>query len=47
VNSSTEALKNRDVGLLSLEDKLDTSSAADKLIFHAFGALAQFERRGS
>jgi DNA invertase Pin-like site-specific DNA recombinase len=40
-----EALKKREVALLSLEEKLDTSSAAGELVFHVFGALAQFERR--
>jgi len=27
------------------EEKLDTSSAAGELVFHVFGAIAQFERR--
>ena len=40
-----EALKKREVALLSLEEKLDTSSAAGELVVHVFGALAQFERR--
>lgn len=40
-----EALKKREVALLSLEEKLDTSSAAGELVFHVFGAIAQFERR--
>ena len=40
-----EALKKREAALLSLEEKLDTSSAAGELVFHVFGALAQFERR--
>jgi DNA invertase Pin-like site-specific DNA recombinase len=31
--------------LLSLEEKIDTSSAAGELIFHVFGAIAHFERR--
>jgi Resolvase, N terminal domain len=29
----------------SLEEKIDTSSAAGELEFHVFGAIAQFERR--
>ena len=37
-------IKKREVALLSLEEKLDTSSAAGELVFHVFGALAQFER---
>ena len=38
-------LKKRGVALLSLEEKIDTSSAAGELVFHVFGAIAQFERR--
>ena len=30
---------------MSLEEKIDTSSAAGELIFHVFGAIAHFERR--
>jgi DNA invertase Pin-like site-specific DNA recombinase len=33
------------IALLSLEEKIDTSSAAGELVFHVFGAIAQFERR--
>jgi len=40
-----EDLQKREVALLSLEEKLDTSSAAGELVFHFFGALAQFEGR--
>ena len=40
-----ETLKQRGVALLSLEEKLDTASAAGELVFHVFGAIAQFERR--
>src|SRR3989475_5799177 len=40
-----ETLKQRGVALLSLEEKIDTSSAAGELVFHVFGAIAQFERR--
>ena len=39
------ALKERDIALLSLEEKIDTSSAAGELVFHVFGAIAHFERR--
>ncbi len=35
----------RRIALLSLEEKIDTSSAAGELIFHVFGAIAHFERR--
>ena len=38
-------LKERGIALLSLEEKIDTSSAAGELIFHMFGAIAHFERR--
>src|SRR5271165_5136322 len=38
-------LKKRGIALLSLEEKIDTSSAAGELIFHVFGAIAHFERR--
>ena len=32
------------IGLMSLKEKIDTSSSGGKLIFHMFGALAEFER---
>lgn len=38
-------LKEQGIALLSLEEKIDTSSAAGELIFHVFGAIAHFERR--
>jgi DNA invertase Pin-like site-specific DNA recombinase len=38
-------LKQRGIALLSLEEKIDTSSAAGELVFHVFGAIAHFERR--
>jgi DNA invertase Pin-like site-specific DNA recombinase len=34
----------RQVGLRSLQEALDTSTSAGKLVFHIFGALAEFER---
>ena len=40
-----DMLKERRIHFLSLEDKIDTSSAAGELIFHIFGAIAHFERR--
>jgi len=40
-----EQLKARGIALLSLEEKIDTSSAAGELVFHVFGAIAHFERR--
>lgn len=38
-------LREREIALLSLEEKIDTSSAAGELVFHVFGAIAHFERR--
>ncbi len=43
--TSVETLKTRGIALLSLEEKIDTSSAAGELIFHVFGAIAHFEWR--
>ena len=40
-----EQLKECGVALVSLEEKIDTTSAAGELVFHVFGAIAQFERR--
>lgn len=37
-------LEARGIGLKSLQESLDTSSSSGKLIFHIFGALAEFER---
>ncbi len=42
---TVEDLKSRGINLVSLEEKLDTSSAAGELVFHVFGAIAHFERR--
>jgi DNA invertase Pin-like site-specific DNA recombinase len=38
-------LKERRIALLSLEERIDTTSAAGELVFHVFGAIAHFERR--
>lgn len=38
-------LKDRGIALISLEEKIDTTSAAGELVFHVFGAIAHFERR--
>ena len=43
--STVTMLKERGIALLSLEERIDTSSAAGELVFHVFGAIAQFERR--
>lgn len=36
-------LENAGVGLTSLQEKLDTTSSGGKLVFHFFGAMAEFE----
>ena len=38
-------LKARGIHLVSLEEHLDTSSAAGELVFHVFGSIAHFEAR--
>jgi DNA invertase Pin-like site-specific DNA recombinase len=43
--TTVEALHGQGIALLSLEEKIDTSSTAGELIFHVFGAIAHFERR--
>lgn len=43
--ATVEHLKTKNIGLMSLEEKIDTSSAAGELVFHVFGAIAHFERR--
>ena len=43
--STVKMLKERGIELLSLEEKIDTTSAAGELVFHVFGAIAHFERR--
>ncbi|WP_133135916.1 recombinase family protein [Legionella rowbothamii] len=37
-------LDSKKIGLKSLHESIDTSSSSGKLIFHIFGALAEFER---
>lgn len=37
-------LDSKGIGLKSLQEVIDTSSSSGKLIFHIFGALAEFER---
>ena len=37
-------LESRNVQLKSLHESIDTSSSSGKLVFHLFGALAEFER---
>ncbi len=42
---SVATLKDRHINLVSLEERIDTNSATGELVFHVFGAIAQFERR--
>jgi DNA invertase Pin-like site-specific DNA recombinase len=37
-------LEEKKVGLKSLQESIDTTTSSGKLIFHVFGALAEFER---
>ena len=37
-------LQQRGVGFRSLQEQIDTTTSGGKLIFHVFGALAEFER---
>lgn len=37
-------LQAKDIGFISLQEKVDTTTSGGKLIFHVFGALAEFER---
>ena len=39
-----ETLEQRGIGLRSLQENIDTTTSGGKLIFHLFGALAEFER---
>nr|WP_227272195.1 recombinase family protein [Roseobacter sp. H9] len=39
-----EELKDMGVGLKSLQESIDTTTSGGQLIFHMFGALAEFER---
>ncbi len=39
-----QALEGRGVGFKSLTEQIDTTTSGGKLIFHIFGALAEFER---
>ncbi|WP_420628630.1 recombinase family protein [Candidatus Leptofilum sp.] len=37
-------LENRSIGFQSLQESINTTTSGGKLIFHIFGALAEFER---
>ena len=41
---TVESLRVRGVGFRSLTEALDTTTAQGRLVFHMFGALAEFER---
>lgn len=41
---TVELLASRGIGLRSLTESIDTGNAGGKLVFHVFGALAEFER---
>jgi DNA invertase Pin-like site-specific DNA recombinase len=38
------ALQERGIGFRSLTEQIDTTTSGGKLVFHVFGALAEFER---
>ena len=42
--AQAEQLRSRGVGLKSLKEAIDTDSPTGQLVFHIFGALAEFER---
>jgi len=42
--NSIEFLKDRKVDFISIQDNIETTTPAGKLMFHIFGALAEFER---
>jgi len=42
--NSIEFLKDRKVDFISIRDNIETTTPAGKLMFHIFGALAEFER---
>ena len=39
-----EDLRQKQIGFLSLRELIDTNTAGGKLVFHIFGALAEFEK---
>lgn len=42
---TVDGFKARKLEFRSLEERLDTASAAGELVFHVFGSIAHFERR--
>lgn len=41
---TVRVLESRGVGFKSLQEQIDTTTGGGKLVFHIFGALAEFER---
>jgi DNA invertase Pin-like site-specific DNA recombinase len=41
---TVELLQSKDMGFRSLTEAIDTTTAGGMLVFHIFGALAEFER---
>ena len=41
---TVEELESRGIGLKSLTESIDTGTSGGRLVFHIFGALAEFER---
>jgi DNA invertase Pin-like site-specific DNA recombinase len=42
--STVSGMNERGVGFRSLNEQIDTTTSSGKLVFHIFGALAEFER---
>ena len=42
--ATVDNLRAREINFMSLEEKIDTASAAGELIFHVFGAIKHFEQ---
>ncbi len=41
---TVSVLQERGIGFKSLQEQIDTTTSGGKLVFHVFGALAEFER---
>ncbi|HTV46142.1 MAG TPA: recombinase family protein [Stellaceae bacterium] len=42
--ATAEDLQSRNIGLVSLTEHLDTTTLGGRLVFHVFGAIAEFEK---